>query len=220
MSFGTKNDGRTALFSKQSSVWKIPSSVSSGKKQRVAAYCRVSTLSESQASSLESQRLYFEQKISCNPGWTLAGIYLELGLSGTSAESRRELQRLLSDCRAGRVDLILTKSISRFARNTSDCLQMVRALVASGVNLWFEKEALRTDTMGSEFLLSILASLAEEESRSISANIKWGINTRLQVRDLHSVRCPLWLSQISGYSCRISRGSCCCSINFSFRSFR
>ena len=180
MSFGTKNDDRIALFSEQSPVWEIPSSASSGKKQRVAAYCRVSTLSETQTSSLESQRLYFERKISCNPDWTLAGIYLESGLSGTSAESRRELQRLLSDCRAGRVDLILTKSISRFARNTSDCLQMVRALVASGVDLWFEKEALRTDTMGSEFLLTILAALAEEESRSISANIKWGINTRFR----------------------------------------
>ena len=112
------------------------------KKQKleVAAYCRVSTLMESQEGSIENQRRHYQKAIEANANWELSGIYLEAGVSGTKAEIRPELQRLITDCKAGKVNLILTKSISRFARNTSECLKMVRALTALGVDVWFEKE--------------------------------------------------------------------------------
>ena len=149
-------------------------------KTKVAAYCRVSTLLESQESSIAAQWRHYHDLICANSEWELAGIYLEAGISGTKAEVRPELQRMMADCRAGKIQLILTKSISRFARNTSDCLRMVRDLVALGVNIRFEKERLDTGTMGSELMLSILACLAEDESHSISGNMKWGIRKRFE----------------------------------------
>ena len=149
-------------------------------KLKVAAYCRVSTLMESQEGSIVSQRRHYRMQIESNPDWELADIYMEAGVSGTKAEIRPELQRLIADCKAGRVQLILTKSISRFARNTADCLDMVRTLTAMGVEIWFEKEGIRTGTMESEFMLSIMACLAEDESRSISGNMKWGLRKRFQ----------------------------------------
>ena len=155
---------------------------SSGRRKQlsVAGYCRVSTKDESQETSIENQRIHYQHYIESNPDWKLAGIYWETGVSGTSAEARPELQRLLADCRAGRVDMVVTKSISRFSRNTTDCLALVRELSALGVTLFFEKENLRTDEMGSEFFLSILAALSQEESRSISGNMKWAIRKRFR----------------------------------------
>ena len=111
------------------------------KKLRVAAYCRVSTLLATQETSIDSQRQHYERKIRENPEWEYAGIYLEAGITGTKTEIRPELNRLLRDCGEGRIDLILTKSISRFARNTSDCLSLVRTLNNQGVNLFFERES-------------------------------------------------------------------------------
>ena len=147
-------------------------------KLRVAAYCRVSTLLESQQSSISAQRTHYIDYIASNPDWDLADIYLEEGVSGTMAENRPELRRLMEDCRRGRVDLILTKSISRFARNTTDCISLVRELSALGVAVRFEKEHIGTDSMEAELLLSLMACLAEEESHSISGNIKWSIRKR------------------------------------------
>ena len=147
-------------------------------KLRVAAYCRVSTLLESQQSSISAQRIHYINYIASNPDWEPAGIYLEEGVSGTMAENRPELRRLMEDCRRGRVDLILTKSISRFARNTTDCIRLVRELSALGVAVRFEKEHIGTDSMEAELLLSLMACLAEEESHSISGNIKWSIRKR------------------------------------------
>jgi len=109
------------------------SETSKKNKLRVAAYCRVSTLLESQRSSISAQRIHYTDYIASNPDWELAGIYLEEGVSGTIAENRPELRRLMEDCRRGRVDLILTKSISRFARNTTDCIRLVRELSALGI---------------------------------------------------------------------------------------
>ena len=145
----------------------------------MAAYARVSTALESQESSLDNQISHYSSLISSEANWTLAGIYCEKDVSATNAQ-RPELKRLLSDCRAGQVDLILTKSISRFSRNTADCLRLVRELTAIGVNLWFEKENIRTDCMESEFLLSILSAFAQDESRSISKNVRWGIQARFR----------------------------------------
>lgn len=107
---------------------------------KAAAYCRVSTLMESQETSISAQRRHYDQLIRSHPEWELAGIYLEAGVTGTRAETRPELQRLIADCKAGKVNLILTKSISRFSRNTSDCIEMVRMLTSLGVDIFFEKE--------------------------------------------------------------------------------
>ena len=155
---------------------------------RVAAYCRVST--SEQETSITAQRQHYETLIRSNPDWTLAGIYFEADVSGTSAASRPELQRLLSDCRAGKIDRILTKSISRFARNTTDCLEMLRTLSGLGVNVSFEKEQIHTGTMESELLLTILAALAAEESRSISGNVKWGLRKRFETGTYKQARNP------------------------------
>ena len=147
---------------------------------RVCSYCRVSTLRETQTSSIDSQSKHYEDHIKSNPEWEYAGTYIETGVTGTKAEVRPELQRLLQDCRDHKIDLILTKSISRFARNTTDCLELVRYLTSLGIHIWFEKENIHTDSMDSDFLLSIFACLAEEESHSISGNVKWSIRKKFQ----------------------------------------
>ena len=150
------------------------------KTVRTAIYSRVSTDFESQDSSIENQQAHFLSLIEANPTWCLVDSYIEKGASGTKTEKRPELQRLLSDCRAGYIDQILTKSISRFARNTSDCLSMVRMLKNLNVTIWFEKENIRTDRMESELMLTLLAAFAQDESRSISSNMKWGIRRRFE----------------------------------------
>ena len=149
-------------------------------KPKVAAYCRISSLLESQQTSIESQRAHYEQEIRCNDSWEFAGVYIETGVTGTKAEIRPELQRMMADCRDGKINMILTKSISRFARNTSDCLELVRELSKLGVRICFDKENIDTGAMDSEFMLSILACMAEDESRSISGNMKWSIRKRFE----------------------------------------
>lgn len=143
------------------------------RKLRVASYCRVSTGAADQATSIVNQREHYESYIRSNPEWEFAGVYWEADVSGTKADNRPELQRLITDCKAGRVDLILTKSISRFSRSTTDCLQMVRTLTSLGVNIRFEKENIDTGAMKSEFLLTLFSSFAEAESKSISLNETW-----------------------------------------------
>ena len=150
------------------------------RKLRVAAYARVSTDLDSQETSIENQCDHYKSLIEANPVWELAGIYAESGVSGTKADTRPELQRLMQDCEAGAVDVIVTKSISRFARNTSECLSMARTLTSLGIRLIFEKENIDTETMESEFLLTLLAAFAESESASISTNQKWAIRKRFQ----------------------------------------
>ena len=163
---------------KSEKVLVIPSVKETERKVLVAAYCRVSTEFAEQETSIESQRRHYEEEIKENPLWEFVGVYLEAGVTGTHAEKRAQFQRLLDDCRAHRVDIILTKSISRFARNTTDCLSAVRELSALGVSVRFEKENIDTAAMGTEFMLSVLACLAEDESRSISANVRWGVRRR------------------------------------------
>lgn len=150
------------------------------KKTRVAAYCRVSTASDEQLISLDAQKLHYEKYIQSNDDWEYAGLYYDEGITGTKAEIRDGLQALLRDCEDGKIDLIITKSISRFSRNTTDCLEMVRKLVETGIFIFFEKENINTGSMESELMLSILSSLAESESVSISENEKWSIRKRYQ----------------------------------------
>lgn len=141
-------------------------------KVRAAAYCRVSTDLDCQATSIVNQRDHYIAQILAHPGWELADIYMERGVSGTRAENRPELNRMLDDCRAGRIHVVMTKSISRFARNTTECIEMVRLI--------FEKEQIDTASMESEFLLTVLSAFAADESRSISVNMKWSIRRRFE----------------------------------------
>lgn len=150
------------------------------KQIRVAAYCRVSTENESQSVSLASQKNHYLSFISEHTGWVFAGLYYEEGITGTKKEIRPELMRLIRDCENGKIDLVLTKSISRFSRNTADCIEMVRTLGSFGVYVFFEKENIHTGRMESELFLSVLSSLAEDESKSISLNEKWAVQKRFQ----------------------------------------
>ena len=148
-------------------------------KLKVAAYCRVSTDYEEQKSSIRIQRQHFITLAAKHPDWEFVGIYADI-VSGTKMEKRPELLRLLSDCAAGSVNLVLTKSVSRFARNITDLLEMVRDLTANGADIYFERERIDTRTMDSEFLLTVLGSLAEDESRSIASNCRWGLQKRFE----------------------------------------
>ena len=149
-------------------------------KTRVAAYCRVSTGMDDQLVSLETQKNHYKELIGTNPEWVYAGLYYDEGISGTSKEKRPALQRMIADCEKGLIDRIMTKSLSRFARNTTDCLELVRKLLDLGITIYFEKENLDTGSMESELLLSIMSSLAESESVSISENNKWGVRHRFE----------------------------------------
>lgn len=149
-------------------------------KTRVAAYCRVSTDSEEQETSYEVQVEHYTAFIIGNPEWELAGIYADDGISATNTKKRDEFNRMMDDCRAGKIDRILVKSISRFARNTVDCLKYTRELKALNISVYFEKENIDTlDTKG-EVLMTIMAALAQQESESLSENVRLGIQYRNQ----------------------------------------
>lgn len=140
---------------------------------RVAAYCRVSTESDEQLNSLSVQRKYFEELITSHDDWEYAGIYYDEGITGTSIKKRAGFNSMISDALAGKIDMIIVKSISRFARNTVDSLQTIRTLREKGIKVYFEKEAIDSNDIKSEFMLTIMSSLAQEESQSISENVKW-----------------------------------------------
>lgn len=150
------------------------------KKLRVAAYCRVSTDSDAQLESLDAQKSHYERYISARDDWEFAGLYFDQGITGTSAEKRLELMRLIKDCEDGKIDFVITKSISRFSRNTTDCLELVRKLLDIGVPIFFEKENINTGSMESELFLAILSSMSQDESSSISLNSKWSVKNRFQ----------------------------------------
>lgn len=172
-------------------VTKIPAKHTTSKhKLRVAAYCRTSTRHESQQTSILNQCAHYRDLICANPAWELAGIYCEQGASGTRASTRPELQRLVSDCHAGRVDMVITKSISRLARNTADCLAITRQLVSLGVVVRFESEGIQTNRTESELILSVLAAIAQDESRSLSQTMKWGIRKRFEAGTYMPPRVP------------------------------
>lgn len=158
----------------------IPPIAQAAKQLWVAAYARVSSGSDDQLNSFAVQVAYYTELIQKNEDWVFAGIYADEAVTGTRADKRTEFQRLLQDCRAGKIDRILTKSISRFARNTLDCIEAVRELQALGVSVKFEKEGIDTGKMGSEMLLSMLSAAAQEESLSISRNLKWAIRKRME----------------------------------------
>ena len=145
---------------------------------RIAIYARVSTNQDIQLHSLEEQKKAFKTKIGQNPSWRLVDIYADEGISGTSVKNRKEFLRMVQDSENGKIDYIMTKSISRFARNTVECLSYVRHLQSIGVQIYFEKEGIDTAAAISEMILTVMAAFAQEESRSISENLKWGLRKR------------------------------------------
>lgn len=150
------------------------------KALRVAAYCRVSTTLEQQESSYEAQVSYYTEKIQSNPNWKLAGIYADDGKSATNTKKRDDFKTMIEDCVAGKIDLVLTKSVSRFARNTVDSLQNIRKLKEKNIGVYFEKEGVNTLEGTGELLITILSSQAQEESRNLSENTRWGLVRRFE----------------------------------------
>lgn len=160
-------------------IRKIEKLPDSSKKLRVCAYVRVSTDSIKQGKSIENQIITFENQIQSNPEYVFVKVYADQGVSGTS-EKRPQFQNMLEDCRAGRIDRILTKSISRFARNTTTVLKIVRELKDLGIGVYFEENNIDTLSDNGELMMSILASFAQEESRSMSENNKWSIKKKFE----------------------------------------
>ena len=163
-------------------------------KRRVAAYCRVSTNNKEQLNSYEAQKVYYTQKIEENPDWELAGIFADKGLSGTSLKKRDNFNKMIAACKRGRIDTILTKSLSRFARNTVDCLETVRMLRARGIGVIFEKENINTLTESNEFLITLFSGFAQAESESLSGNIARGKMMSMQAGNV-----PFQYKKLLGY---------------------
>ena len=150
------------------------------KKKRVAAYCRVSTDHEDQANSFESQQRYFRQYIQYHPDWELFGVFADEGLSGTTTKRRKEFHRMIACAKNGEIDLIITKEISRFARNTLDSISFTRELKRHGVGVIFMNDNINTLDGDAELRLAIMASIAQEESRKTSERVKWGQKRQME----------------------------------------
>ena len=149
-------------------------------KKRVAAYARVSTHDEDQLDSLSAQRSHYETLIKGKSEWIYAGVYYDEGITGTSYAHREAFQRMISECEQGKIDMIITKSISRFARNTVDTIEIIRRLKSINVGVYFEKENIWTLDSKGEFVLTLMAGFAQEEARSISENTAWGIRRKME----------------------------------------
>lgn len=161
---------------------------------RVAAYCRVSTDDEEQKTSYEAQIGYYTEKINSNPDWQMAGIFADEGISGTQAQKRPEFLKMIRLCRQRKIDIILTKSLSRFARNTVDSLGYIRELRALGIAVISEKENINTLTAESEMLITIMSCFAQAESESISKNVSWGVRQSFKNGNV-----PMQYARLLGY---------------------
>lgn len=161
-------------------------------KLRVAAYCRVSTDSDEQATSYDAQIEHYTAYINGHPDWELAGIYADDGISGTNTKKREEFNRMIDECMAGNIDMVITKSISRFARNTLDCLKYIRQLKDKNIPVFFEKENINSMDSKGEVMLTIMASLAQQESQSLSQNVKLGLQYRYQQGEIQ-INCARFL---------------------------
>ncbi len=161
---------------------------------RVAAYCRVSTDDEEQKTSYEAQIGYYTEKINSNPEWQMAGIFADEGISGTQAQKRPEFLKMIRLCRQRKIDVILTKSLSRFARNTVDSLGYIRELRALGIAVISEKENINTLTAESEMLITIMSCFAQAESESISKNVSWGVRQSFKNGNV-----PMQYARLLGY---------------------
>lgn len=166
----------------------------SSKRLKVAAYCRVSTDEKEQINSYKAQIEYYTEKINKNPEWQMAGIFADEGISGTQAKKRPEFLKMIRQCRQGKIDLILTKSFSRFARNTLDSIDYIRELRSLGIGVVSEKENMNTLNEDSEMLITILSCFAQAESESISKNVSWGIHQSFKNGNV-----PMQYSRLLGY---------------------
>ena len=176
-----KTEGSLAVDENTNHVIVIPAKATpEGIKLRVAAYARVSTSSEDQLNSFAAQSKYYTDLIKSQPKWKMVDLYSDAGVTGTSAEKREDFQRLIADCRKGLIDRILVKSISRFARNTKECLQIIRELKLIGVSVYFEEQKIDTEKMTGELLTAVFAAIAQKESESISANMRWSYQHRME----------------------------------------
>ena len=149
-------------------------------KLRCAAYCRVSTDMGGQKNSYSAQVKYYSQRFENSETETLVDIYADEGISGTSENKREEFKRMIADCRRGKIDRIYTKSISRFSRNTRDCLKNIRELKSLGISVYFEKENIDTAEISDELMITVMGGLAQEESTSIGQNVSWGIRKKMK----------------------------------------
>ena len=165
---------------------------------KVAAYCRVSTDKEDQANSFESQQRYFREYIDCQPNWELYEIYADEGITGTSMERRDEMNRMLADCKGGRIDRILTKSVSRFARNTEELLLSVRMLKEIGVSVYFEEQGIDTAKLSAEMILTMPGVVAQQESISISENMRWSYRKRMERGEFNCCKAAYGFRLIDG----------------------
>lgn len=164
---------------------KPKATANSYRQLRVAAYCRVSTQMEEQLNSYEVQKNYYTEKINSEPKWKLVGVFADKGISGTSALKRDEFQKMIHMCKRKQIDMIITKSISRFSRNTVDCLNYVRMLRQLDVDVFFEEQGIHSKDAGAEFYITIYGSIAQSESENISANVRWGIQQRAKEGKVH-----------------------------------
>ena len=185
----TQNDMRIVVIPAKSRE-----EIKQTKRLRVAAYCRVSTDDEEQKTSYKAQIEYYTEKINKNPEWQMAGIFADEGISGTQAKKRPEFLKMLRLCRQGKIDLILTKSFSRFARNTVDSVDYIRELRALGIGVVSEKENMNTLNEDSEMLITILSCFAQAESESISKNVSWGVRQSFKNGNV-----PIQYKKLLGY---------------------
>ena len=168
---------------------------------RVAAYCRVSTDHTEQALSYASQIRNYTDLINGHEGWELVDVYADEAVSGTKTDKREDFNRMLSDCRKGRIDKVLVKSLSRFSRNTKDCLAALRELMSLGVAVQFEKENIDTETLTTEFLVSVFGALAQQESVSISENGRQGFRRRMELGQFITTKPPYRERTDDGTNC-------------------
>lgn len=183
-------DGTTALAG-QPRVIKIEAAEKPRNAHlRVAAYTRVSSDSDDQLNSFAAQNRYYAELISGKAEWRMVDIYADEGITGTSAAKREDFQRMMADCRRGLIDQILVKSISRFARNTKDCLEAVRELKELGVNVRFEREGIDTANVSSELITAIYVAFAQKESESISGNMRWSYQRRMENGEFNTCKAP------------------------------
>ena len=193
-----KTSGSLALNSAPQVITIPPSDPVRARKLRVAAYARVSSSSEDQLNSFAAQNARYTELITANPEWELVDVYADKGITGTSAEKREDFQRLLADCRRGRVDKILVKSSSRFARNAKECLETVRELKALGVGVCFEEQGIDTSELAGEFLTAIFAMMDQKESENISDNLRWSIDMRMRAGKYNTCTAPFGYRLVKG----------------------
>ena len=165
---------------------------------RLAAYCRVSTNSEDQKHSFLAQVMYYKDYEKEHPDCKLVDVYADEGITGTSMEKREDFKRMIDDCRRGKIDRIIVKSVSRFARNNEECLTVLRELKDLGISVFFEKENLSTDAMSSEFIVSLFGMNAQQESRSISDNVRWSYQHRMQSGEFNTCKPALGYEIVNG----------------------